>query len=31
VSAGWSIQPIEAGEADAAFELMRQLRPRLGG
>ena len=29
MSAGWSIRLIEAREADAAFELMRQLRPRL--
>ena len=29
MSAGWSIRPIEPGEAGAAFELMRQLRPRL--
>ena len=29
MSVGSSIRPIEAGDADAAFELMRQLRPRL--
>ena len=29
MSADSSIRPIEAGEAGAAFELMRQLRPRL--
>jgi ribosomal protein S18 acetylase RimI-like enzyme len=28
-AAAWSIRPIEAGDADAAFALMRQLRPRL--
>ena len=29
MSAGWSIRPIETDEADAVFELMRQLRSRL--
>lgn len=29
MSAGSSIRPIEVDEVDTAFELMRQLRPRL--